>query len=404
MWSQISRQNLLSVYHLDEDRVTWLADEEVDQLQVAETGDHALLSTTNPYDRRITWEGWFRDIYVVSLLDGERQMVLEEMQGFAALSPDGNHVLYFRDKDWHVYDVATGEHRNLTAGIETPFYSETHDRPSTVPGYRMAGWLEDGNTALIYDRYDIWRANLQDGELTNITAGWGRAHNTSLRVRKLDEEPHFGSRETLYLEGFNDDNKERSLFTARVHREGVDQLYDTSQNIRLRKLAADGSTFLFTNESQDVFPDLWVSGTRFRQPQQVSNLQEQLREFNWGQAQLVHYLSADGVPLQGIVITPGDYDPDKQYPVFVYFYEKFSQRLHEFNQTVINHRPGFGYYASNGYVVFLPDIHFVEGRPGMSAVKSLVPAVQTIIDKGIGDPDAIGLHGHSWSGYQPPMW
>jgi len=29
-----------------------------------------------------------------------------------------------------------------------------------------------------------------------------------------------------------------------------------------------------------------------------------------------------------------------------------------------------------------------------------VPAVQTIIDMGIADPDAIGLHGHSWSGYQ----
>ncbi len=48
----------------------------------------------------------------------------------------------------------------------------------------------------------------------------------------------------------------------------------------------------------------------------------------------------------------------------------------------------------------MPDIHFVEGRPGMSAVKSLVPAVQKIIDTGIADPDAIGLHGHSWSGYQ----
>ncbi len=400
MWSRISRQNLLSVYHLGEDRVTWLADEEVDQLQMTETGDYALLSTTNPYNRRITWEGWFRDIYVVSLLDGERQMVLEEMQGFTTISPDGKHVLYFRDKNWHVYDVTTGERRNLTSEIETPFYSETHDRPSAVPGYGMAGWLEDGHTALIYDRYDIWRTNLQDGEMQNITEGWGRENNTSLRVRKLDDEPYFGMRETLYLEGFNDDNKERALYTARTNREGVDKLYDTSQNLRLRGLSDDGSTFLFTDESQDVFPDLWVSGTRFRQPQQLSNLQEQIRDFNWGQAQLIDYRSADGVPLQGIVITPGDYDPDKQYPVFVYFYEKFSQRLHTFNQTVINHRPGFGYYASNGYVVFLPDIHFVEGRPGMSAVKSLVPAVQTIIDMGIADPDAIGLHGHSWSGYQ----
>ncbi len=400
MWSRVSRQNLMSVYHLEDDRIVWLADEERDGLQVAETGDHALLTSSKPYDRRITWEGWFRDVYVVNLYDGDRQLVLEEMQGSAALSPDGKYVLYFRDKDWHVYDVASGEHRSLTAGKDIPFYNETHDRPSAVPGYGMAGWLEDGNTALIYDRFDIWRTDLQSGEMQRITGGWGRDNNTTLRVRKLDDEPYFGRRETLFLEGFNDDTKERAIYSARVHREGIDLVYDTGRNLRLRRLSDDGSTFLFTDESQDVFPDLWVSGTRFRQPQQLSSMQEQIKEFNWGQASLIHYRSADGEPLQGIVIKPGDYDPDKTYPVFVYFYEKFSQRLHSFNQTVINHRPGFGYYASNGYVVFLPDIHFVEGRPGMSAVKSLVPAVQTIIDMGVADPDAIGLHGHSWSGYQ----
>ena len=57
-------------------------------------------------------------------------------------------------------------------------------------------------------------------------------------------------------------------------------------------------------------------------------------------------------------------------------------------------------YASNGYAVFLPDVRFQVGRPGMSSVKSLVPGVQKLVDLGIADPDAIGLHGHSWSGYQ----
>ena len=37
--------------------------------------------------------------------------------------------------------------------------------------------------------------------------------------------------------------------------------------------------------------------------------------------------------------------------------------------------------------------------PGYSATKSLVPGVQKLIDMGIADPAAIGLHGHSWSGY-----
>ena len=66
----------------------------------------------------------------------------------------------------------------------------------------------------------------------------------------------------------------------------------------------------------------------------------------------------------------------------------------------MNHRPSFGVYTSAGYAVFLPDVVFDIGRPGSSATKCLVPGVQKLIDMGIADPMAIGLHGHSWSGYQ----
>ncbi len=399
-WNRISRQNLLSVYHLPERRYVQLASSEVPDLQIALTGDFALATSSVPYDKRITWEGWFRDVYVMNLYSGEKQLVIEAVQDLGALSPDGQFLLYFHDKHWHVFNTRSGQRTNLTEHLETPFYSETHDTPSATPSYRMAGWIDNGHSALIYDRYDVWLADLSSGEMRNITAGWGRDNQTVLRIRKLHEEPWFGRREEVFLEGFNDNTKERAIYSARLHRTGVSLLKDTGQGIRLRRQSKDGSMLLYTRESQDVFPDLWLTNTRFSDPVQLTHLQKQLEPFNWGQATLISYHSADGVPLQGIVIKPGDYDPSKRYPVLVYYYEKFSQRLHDFNQTVINHRPGFGYYASNGYVVFLPDIHFVAGRPGMSAVKSLVPAVQKIIELGIADPEAIGLHGHSWSGYQ----
>jgi len=68
--------------------------------------------------------------------------------------------------------------------------------------------------------------------------------------------------------------------------------------------------------------------------------------------------------------------------------------------VVVNHRPCFPFYASNGYALFLPDVRYTVGQPGFSATKCLVPGVQKLIDMGIADPKAIGLHGHSWSGYQ----
>ena len=77
-----------------------------------------------------------------------------------------------------------------------------------------------------------------------------------------------------------------------------------------------------------------------------------------------------------------------------------TDRLHAFNDPSINHRPSFPVYASDGYVVFLPDVRFEVGRPGFASTKSVVPGVQHLIDIGLADPDAIALHGHSWSGYQ----
>ena len=177
-------------------------------------------------------------------------------------------------------------------------------------------------------------------------------------------------------------------------------LRDDKMNLSWLHAPSDQKTVIFTRESYNVFPDLWSSDIRFTNTKRLTYLNNQLDAFHWGTSELVEFENTDGVPLQAVLIKPADYDSSKTYPVFVYYYEKSSQRLHSFNQTVINHRPSFGYYASNGYCVYLPDIHFEVGYPGMSAVKSLVPAVQKIIDMGVADKNAIGLHGHSWSGYQ----
>ncbi len=57
-------------------------------------------------------------------------------------------------------------------------------------------------------------------------------------------------------------------------------------------------------------------------------------------------------------------------------------------------------YTSNGYAVLQPDITYYVNDPGMSAVWALVPAVKAAIATGIVDAKRVGLHGHSWGGYQ----
>jgi len=100
-----------------------------------------------------------------------------------------------------------------------------------------------------------------------------------------------------------------------------------------------------------------------------------------------------------VLIKPANYQAGRRYPVITYFYERQSQRLYEWNEAVVNHRPSFAVYSGSGYAVFLPDIVFEVGHPGQSILKSVVPGVQRLVDMGIADPNALGIHGHSWGGY-----
>jgi dipeptidyl aminopeptidase/acylaminoacyl peptidase len=98
---------------------------------------------------------------------------------------------------------------------------------------------------------------------------------------------------------------------------------------------------------------------------------------------------------------PAGYEQGKKYPTIIYYYEKMSQSLHNFAN------PGYAgtgwspsIYTSNGYAVFMPDIVYKLNDPGMSAVWCVLPGVKAAIKTGVIDETRMGIHGHSWGGYQ----
>ncbi len=48
----------------------------------------------------------------------------------------------------------------------------------------------------------------------------------------------------------------------------------------------------------------------------------------------------------------------------------------------------------------MPDIRYHVNDPGMSAAWCVLPALEAAVSAGVVDPDRVGLHGHSWGGYQ----
>ncbi|KPK64993.1 MAG: hypothetical protein AMS21_05925 [Gemmatimonas sp. SG8_38_2] len=416
-WDDEQKRTFAVVYHLKDGRAVQLGDTLVQLDEVPENSERALGTSPVPYLKERTWVGLQSDVYIVDLEDGRRTKVAERYRGGGStvaswfrgvassgpsleLSPEGRYVVYFQEDHWHLVDTEKGSSRVLTEAIDVPFYDVDHDYPQPRPGYGVGGWISGDRAVLIHDKYDVWQFSTDGGDPVNLTGGQGRAEQRVFRVLRVDRDTEaFEPGARIHLASFSERDKGFGFYRTRAGQGGLERVLEEGRRYRFLAKAEETDVLLYTREGYDEFPDLWVADLWFGGARKLTNVNPQMREFAWGTSELVEWTSDDGLTLQGVVIKPGNYDPSKRYPVLTYFYRFFSQRLHEFNQPVVNHRPSFPIYASDGYIVFLPDVRFEVGRPGISAMKSVVPGVKKLVDMGLADPGALGLHGHSWSGY-----
>jgi dipeptidyl aminopeptidase/acylaminoacyl peptidase len=400
-WKNEKNRTYTGVYYPENDHFVQLADTEMPDIRISENKHTLLGSSSKPYAKQVSWDGRYSDYFLVDLASGKKELVLTAHQGRPSLSPDGKYLCWYQDGDWHLMNASNQQSTNLTEDLGIPFADEDWDYPEDTPGYGVAGWLNASEALLIYDKFDIWLFPVEGGDPLCITEGKGRAEKLQFRIRKLDpEQRYLESGEQVLLSAYHDLEKYTAVYTMKAGKTGLSTLAEGPKKYTLVAKAREADLLLFTRQSYTEFPDLWITDLKFKKPRKLSNLGAQTRDIAWGKAELVEWSSLDGTPMQGILIKPGNYQAGEKYPVLVYYYRFFSQRLYDFNRVELTHRPCFPYYASNGYAIFLPDIRFDIGTPGYSATKCLVPGVQKLIDLGIADPEAICLHGHSWSGYQ----
>jgi dipeptidyl aminopeptidase/acylaminoacyl peptidase len=143
-----------------------------------------------------------------------------------------------------------------------------------------------------------------------------------------------------------------------------------------------------------------VVGPDLKEARRVTGSNKHQAGFKWSDGvQLVDYTNEHGVKLQGALHLPADYIEGKKYPTILYMYEKLSQTAHRYDAPRTG---GFSaaIYTSRGYAVFNPDIVFQVNDPGMSSKDCILAGLDAAIKTGVVDPDRVGLHGHSWGGYQ----
>ncbi|HEU4563674.1 MAG TPA: prolyl oligopeptidase family serine peptidase [Gemmatimonadaceae bacterium] len=394
-----------AAYDLVRRRYTLLGNDTLPRFRFSRDGRLALAVTDVPYAIESMWGEGGNDVYLVDVASGKRTLVARRVPFNATLSPDAKYVLWFgEDGRWHAYDVAAARTADLTGGLEgVRFAQETWDTPSTPAPWGVAGWTEGDRSVLLYDRWDIWEIDPAGRRSPRIvTDSLGRKRHLVFRYVELDTaERAIDSRKPLLLAAMDEETKASGFWRDRL---GVaaapESLLMADRRFGAPAKAKRADVLLFTRQSFTEFPDLWTSGMELRGATKLSNANPQQGEYRWGSAQLVSWRSADGVPLRGVLYKPEGFDPAKKYPMVVYFYEQLSDNLHQYQMSFPRNTVQPTHYVSHGYLAFFPDIAYTEGYPGPSAVKSVVPGVQMLLDSGFVKEDGVGLAGQSWGGYQ----
>ena len=154
-------------------------------------------------------------------------------------------------------------------------------------------------------------------------------------------------------------------------------------------------------EASDHPPEVWRLDVTTGEARRLASLTPGLEDHQFGSKHLVEYLDADGRTCQASLLLPPDYVEGQQVSMLVIVYagSMGSQRIFKFGLRDCLGPSDAYLYASHGYAVLLPDIPLGPRDTRRVIPRSVLPAVNRVVELGIADPARIGVLGHSFGGY-----
>ena len=388
-------------------KITQLESEAIPSASISKRGEgqYALGSSDLDYRLAASWDADYNDYYIIDLKAGTTRKLATKSESRLSFSPEAKYLFGYdgEKRQYFVIDPATLKRTDFK--IPSNLYNELEDTPSTPSPYGEAGWTKDDANLLVYDASDIWAIDPTGKTLPrNLTGSAGRMENLHFRYLNLDPEAHsIDLSKPILLSGMDPDTKAAGYFSFNANEPNArpkkllfgDKLY----SIPIK--AKTGDLVSFTQQDFVEFPDVWVAKSDFSEAHKLSNANPQQAQYNWGTAELVSWISADGQKLQGILIKPENFTYGKKYPMITYFYERLSDTLHSYHAPAPSASTvNLSYFASNGYVMFVPDIPYKTGYPGESSMSAIISGVLSIVNRGYVDPTKLGIQGQSWGGYE----
>lgn len=324
---------------------------------------------------------------------------------------------------------AQAAQRDRVMTVSAPFSSEPTELARTEERFAGIDWAES-DVALISDmeRSKRWRRTYLFNP-DRPSAEWKLVHEYStedayndpgdpvMRTAEAGNQVLLRRGNSIYLEGNGAGPEGDHPFIDRLdlntlRTERVWQSESGAYESPVALLDDEARRILTRRETPTEPPNYFVRDTRNGRGVALTSFTDPAPQLRGLQKQLVTYERADGVPLNGTLYLPPDYREGQRLPVVVWAYPReyvnadvAGQVRSSANRFDTFNGASHLFFLTQGYAVFDgPTMPIIGGDTANDTyVEQLVASAQAAVDKvvemGIGDPDRIGVGGHSYGAF-----
>ncbi|MGK0285292.1 MAG: dipeptidyl aminopeptidase/acylaminoacyl peptidase [Salibacteraceae bacterium] len=413
------KKTYLAVFHLNAQKVVPLGNDSTGGIRPLIDGDsrYAVLTQSKAYDLSTSWTFPFlSDYYRLNVITGEKELIKKAVGYNTSMSPSGRYFAYFNGKEsaWYCIDMETKidvlisqqltNQNQIIANLE----SEIPAKPFAIGMY---GWVESEEWMLIKTKYDIWKVDPKGVKSpVSLTNGKADQEKWKVNIRNFDRDLEYVNLDSIVMISVqNIVTNEAGLFLRDPVNGNVTELTYGKQSIYQVVRAKEVNRFFYRPASFETYPDLVYTKIsegnsitkQFQNTVKISNALPEQKEVLWGSVTQHFWKDENGLEQKGLLYYPENFDSTKQYPVMIYFYEKYFSSEFSYRSFRPSHSTvAVPLYTSNGYLVLIPDIHYGTGHPGKDGLNAVVSGANSLKKLPYVNGAKMAIQGQSWGGYQ----
>ncbi|MEW6732025.1 MAG: S9 family peptidase [Acidobacteriota bacterium] len=173
-------------------------------------------------------------------------------------------------------------------------------------------------------------------------------------------------------------------------------------------ISADGKQLVMIKQDAKRPDDVWIKNIGNNSLTQVTRLNPNSEEWEWGSTEVVRWKARDGLEIEGILVKPLNYQTGQRYPLLVHVHG--GPEAAELNGFHLGYSD-WGYLMSaRGYAVLMPNYRGSIGRGvsfgmadqgdmGGKEFTDIMDGIDMLIQRGIVDGNRMGISGWSYGGY-----